>query len=257
MLSRPEIRHAYGGVRVTDYPTVVQRAYAIEHDRGEWRATQALFRGSKASQGSTSGKKRRGEVGSSSETMKLPSCTRCGKKHRGPCLFGQLVCYLCGQAGQVRRDCPRSLEVSSTPEVQGRVFALTAAEAEKGTNTIQGILSLYNHDVRALFDTRSSHSFIALHAASHVPHPRIVLPFHLIVSTPGGNQLWGREVLFNCEIEVHDRKLPGDLVILDLRDFDLILGMDWLLNHYAKFDCHQKIIHFEPPLQPSLVYRGV
>ncbi|XP_052204027.1 uncharacterized protein LOC127809303 [Diospyros lotus] len=84
----PEIRHAYGGVRVTDYPTVVQRAYAIEHDRGEWRAAQALFRGSKASQGSTSGKKRRGEVGSSSETMKLPSCARCGKKHRGPCLFG-------------------------------------------------------------------------------------------------------------------------------------------------------------------------
>ncbi|XP_052198293.1 uncharacterized protein LOC127805580 [Diospyros lotus] len=285
---RPEIRHAYGGARVIDYPTVVQRAYAIERDHGEWRAAQALFRGSKASQASTSGKKRRGEAGSSGETMKLPSCTRCGKKHQGPCLFGQLVCHLCGQTRHVRRDCPRSLEVSSTPEVTcyrcgqqghmentcskamsgrgqrsgglsqgGRVFALTAAEAEKGTNTIQGILSLYNHDVRALFDTRSSHSFIALHVASHVPHPRIVLPFHLIVSTPGGNQLCGKEVLLDCEIEVYDRKLPGDLVILDLRDFDLILGMDWLSNHYAKVDCHQKIIHFEPPLQFALVYRGV
>jgi len=102
--------------------------------------------------------------------------------------------------------------------------------------------------VRALSNIRSSHSFITLHAVSHVPYPRIVFPFHLIVSTQGGNQLWGKEVLFDCEIEVHDRKLPGDLVILDLRDFDLILGMDYLSSHCAKVDCCQKIIYFETPL---------
>ena len=45
-----EIRHAYGGVRVTYYPIVVQRAYAIKRDGGEWRTAQALYRGSKASQ---------------------------------------------------------------------------------------------------------------------------------------------------------------------------------------------------------------
>ncbi|XP_052171556.1 anaphase-promoting complex subunit 6-like [Diospyros lotus] len=33
-----EIQHAYGNVRVTYYPTVVEVTYAIESDRGEWRA---------------------------------------------------------------------------------------------------------------------------------------------------------------------------------------------------------------------------
>ena len=66
-----------------------------------------------------------------------------------------------------------------------------------------------------------------------------------------------REKFENCEIEVHDKKLWGDLVILDVRDFNLILGMDWLSRHYARIDCRRKIIDFELPQQPVLNYRGV
>jgi len=45
-----------------------------------------------------------------------------------------------------------------------------------------------------------------------------------------------REMFGKCEIEVHDKKLLGDLVILDVKDFDLILAMDWLSRHYARVD---------------------
>ena len=61
----------------------------------------------------------------------------------------------------------------------------------------------------------------------------------------------------NCEIEVHDKKLLRDLVILDVRDFDLILGMDWLSRRYSRVDYRWKIIDFELPQQPVLIYRGV
>ncbi|XP_052197315.1 uncharacterized protein LOC127804486 [Diospyros lotus] len=260
-----EIQHAYGGVRVTNYPIVMPRAYAIERDCGEWRGARAFFKGSKASQGSTSSKKMRENLAwhvrrDYPRSLEVSSML-------------EVTCYRCGQQGQMENTYSRAMPsrgqrseglsqrgthrpaasralgagprgsspvtqhsvAMESPQVQGRVFSLTAAEVEKGASTIQCILSLYNHDVRALFDTGSSHSFIALNAASHVPHPRIVLPFHLIVSTSGCNQLWGREVLFDYEIEVHDRKLPGDLVILDLRDFDLILWMDWLESGMKMF----------------------
>ena len=59
------------------------------------------------------------------------------------------------------------------------------------------------------------------------------------------------------EIEVHNKKLLGDLVILDVRDFDLILGMDWLSRYYARVDYRQRIIDFKLPQQPILNYRGV
>ena len=48
------------------------------------------------------------------------------------------------------------------------------------------------------------------------------------MTTPGDRIMVAREMFENCEIEVHDKKLLGDLVMLDVRDFDLIIGMDWL-----------------------------
>ena len=101
--------------------------------------------------------------------------------------------------------------------------------------------------MRALFDTGSTHSFIALHTVCYVPHSQISLPYHLIVTTPGDRIMIAREMFENCEIEVHDKKLVGDLLILDVRDFDLILGMDWLSRHYTRVDFRRKIIDFELP----------
>ena len=111
--------------------------------------------------------------------------------------------------------------------------------------------------MRALFNTGSTHSFIALRIVCYVPHSWISLLYHLIVSTLRDKIMVAREMLKNCEIEVHDKKLLGDLVILDVRDFDLIFGMDWLSRHYAMVDCRRKIIDFELPQQPVLNYRGV
>ena len=66
-----------------------------------------------------------------------------------------------------------------------------------------------------------------------------------------------REMFENCKIEVHDKKLLGDLVILDVKDFDLIPGMDWLSQHYARVDYRRKIIDFVLPQQLVLIYKGV
>ena len=111
--------------------------------------------------------------------------------------------------------------------------------------------------MHALFDTGSMHSFIALHTVDYVPHSRISLPYHLIMTMPGDKIMVAREMFENCEIEVHDKKLLGDLVILEVRDFDLILGMDWLSRHYARVDYRRKIIDFELHQQLILNYRGV
>ena len=88
-----------------------------------------------------------------------------------------------------------------------------------------------------LFDTGSTHSFITPHVVCHVPIPRTSLSYYLIVTTQGDMVLIGSEVFRDYEIRVHDRKLPIDLVVLDIMDFDLILGMGWLSRHYVKLDC--------------------
>ena len=59
--------------------------------------------------------------------------------------------------------------------------------------------------------------------------------------------LLGSEMVLDCEIVVHDKVMPGDLVVLVIQDFDLLLGMDWLSRYYAKVDYRSKIITFEHP----------
>lgn len=137
------------------------------------------------------------------------------------------------------------------PHTQGRASALMSVEAEKGKDTVQGILSLYNIDVRVLFNTGSTHSFVAPRVMCHIPFSSTLLPYYLIVSTSGGVELVGSEVYRDCKIMVHDKELPGDLIILDIHDFDLILGMDWLSRHYAKVDCRCKVIHLSHPNSQS------
>jgi len=59
--------------------------------------------------------------------------------------------------------------------------------------------------------------------------------------------MMGSEVYKDYKIEVYGMELPGDLVVLDIKYFDLILGIDWLSRHYANVDCRRRIIQFEHP----------
>ncbi|RVW79425.1 hypothetical protein CK203_056099 [Vitis vinifera] len=49
---------------------------------------------------------------------------------------------------------------------------------------------------------------------------------------------------------------PVDLVLLDLQDFDVILGMDWLASYHASVDCFGKRVTFSIPGQPDFSFEG-
>ena len=48
----------------------------------------------------------------------------------------------------------------------------------------------------------------------------------------------------------------ANLMLLEMVDFDAILGMDWLASCYAVIDGHAKIVKFKMLGEPSFVYRG-
>lgn len=49
----------------------------------------------------------------------------------------------------------------------------------------------------------------------------------------------------SCPIRIGDRELVADLMVLDMRDFDVILGMDWLATHHASINCRPKEVTFQ------------
>ena len=44
----------------------------------------------------------------------------------------------------------------------------------------------------------------------------------------------------DCPIRIREYEFPGDLIKLSFREFDVILGMDWLSLHEVVVDCRMK-----------------
>ena len=59
----------------------------------------------------------------------------------------------------------------------------------------------------------------------------------------------------SVDIEIEGRYLPADLVVLDMSDFDVILGVDWLMKYRAMIDCHDLVIKFSMLDGDNFVYK--
>ena len=43
-----------------------------------------------------------------------------------------------------------------------------------------------------------------------------------------------------CRVIIEGHEFRANFVLLDIQDFDVILGMDWLSRHHATMDCFMK-----------------
>ena len=82
-----------------------------------------------------------------------------------------------------------------------------------------------------------------------------LLDFELSVSTPIGDTLMTNLVLKSCIICIEGRELLADLVLLDMHDFDVILGMDWLASYNASVHCFEKEVVFRPPGESEFLFK--
>jgi hypothetical protein len=77
-----------------------------------------------------------------------------------------------------------------------------------------------------------------------------------VISTPAGLDLFSRQCLIGCEVAVGGQRLPADLIVFGITDFDVVLGMDWLEQNYANIDCRAKVVTFAVPGLPRFCFYG-
>ncbi|KAL4027100.1 hypothetical protein IC575_015560 [Cucumis melo] len=170
-----------------------------------------------------------------------PLCTTCGKHHLGRCLFGTRTCFKCRQEGHTADRCP--LRVTGIAQNRGAVLHIVESllpriEARRAAE--DSALPVLGHYALVLFDSGSSHSFIS---SAFVSYARLeVEPLHhvLSVSTPSGECMLSKEKVKSCQIELAGHVIEVTLIVLDMLDFDVILGMDWLAANHASIDCSRK-----------------
>ena len=64
----------------------------------------------------------------------------------------------------------------------------------------------------------------------------------LYVSSPLGIRARIRMICRSCELEISGILLTVDLRVMDMSEFEVILGMDWLTSYRVVIDCKRKIV---------------
>ena len=79
--------------------------------------------------------------------------------------------------------------VQRPQRTQTRIFAMTSREAQANSDTVTGIMIIFNTPTRVLFDTGSNRSFVNTTFALHANKELVPLKNKLIVNIPLGEQI--------------------------------------------------------------------
>ena len=77
-----------------------------------------------------------------------------------------------------------------------------------------------------------------------------------VVSLPSGETLTSQFSFKEIHVKVVGRELPVDLIVLEMVDYDVILGMDWLSKYNATILCRRKKVVFQPSEGEVFEYKG-
>ena len=82
-----------------------------------------------------------------------------------------------------------------------------------------------------LFDSGASHSFIDASCVKDLGLEVETLEDPSHVSSPLGTRVSIDQICQDCELEISGILLIVDLRVMDMSDFDVILGISWLMAH--------------------------
>ena len=78
----------------------------------------------------------------------------------------------------------------------------------------------------------------------------------LYVSSPLGIRARIRMICRGCELEISGTLLTVNLRIMDMSEFDVILGMDWLTAYRVVIDCERRRVTAYTQDGTSVVFQG-
>ncbi|CAA0841650.1 Uncharacterized mitochondrial protein AtMg00860, partial [Striga hermonthica] len=140
---------------------------------------------------------------------------------------------------------------------QARVYTITHDEAARNTGTMSGMLSISHVPVFALCDTGATHCFISSRCLEALSFGTVHACDPLEVSLASGKIIISDSVVRNLPICIGSRVLEVDAYVIDMREFDVILGMDWLTRYRADIRCQEREVTLYPISDQPVVFFGV
>ena len=111
--------------------------------------------------------------------------------------------------------------------------------------------------MHALIDPGSTHSYVCIEHVFDKVTTVEQLSYDMHVTKPLGHNVNVNSVYRNCPIVIQDREFSANLIALPFREFDLILGMDWLSKHKVILDCGKKTVVLRCSDQSEVIIQGI
>lgn len=121
-------------------------------------------------------------------------------------------------------------------------------------NIVTGTLLLESQHIYALINDGATHSFIAKKQRKvNVQYVRIEKG--QVISTPLKEVITIRYMYKGCRVDIGDYALQVNLIPLELHDFNVILGMNFLVRYRAQMDCFTKTVTLQGDEGRKIVFR--
>ncbi|KAG6411731.1 hypothetical protein SASPL_129815 [Salvia splendens] len=173
--------------------------------RGNRSSAPSRFQGQRPSQMSEFRPRQHAtSMASTGGSDRVPMCQHCGRPHHGECRKLLGTCFLCGSKDHYYRECPRGQVSSETRSAPG---VQQGRGTERGFGAARGQRSASEPIQRPA--PRAPSRAYAMRTREDSDAPDVIL---------------------------------ANLMKLPFREFDIILGMDWLYVHRALVDCSKKRI---------------
>ena len=122
---------------------------------------------------------------------------------------------------------------------------MTKEDAHASKAVVSGTLLVYSAYSCALFDLTATHLFIFLAFIWKHALPVTAIEYNLCVVTLLGVDIVLDRACVNCPILIAGHELLARLYVMSMKDYDLILGMDFLVASHAVVNCYGKMVDFK------------
>jgi hypothetical protein len=130
--------------------------------------------------------------------------------------------------------------------VCGKVNHVTVEEAQEAPNVVIGTFSVSDTSVVVLFDSGASHSFISAAYVEKHNLPIALLRCQMIVCSLGGD-MPARQLCPKVNLKIRGLDFVTNLIVLESKGTDIVLGMDWLNKHNVFIDCTKMYVKLTTP----------
>jgi hypothetical protein len=137
---------------------------------------------------------------------------------------------------------------------QGRVNLTTLSKLPEGTPIMMGTFSINHHPVIVLFDSGATHSFISKECGTKIGLDIYSINEAYKIITPGGKIL-SNQICRKVPIQLGSCPIKTDLLVMDLKGMDVLLGMDWMTQYHVPLDISSRSVEMDSPgNEPTILY---